>query len=111
MPSASVIPLLSSWEEYVALEPQGDIQGFARWIISKEKPAKERETKEQTHDFTPPADLDDTARGTLLIARLHRILRVLSKPVIKELGFTKDMEFTVLVHVAILDNPNKKELG
>lgn len=37
-------------------------------------------------------------------------MRVLSKPAIKSIGFTKDLEFGVLVHVAILNRPNKKEL-
>jgi DNA-binding MarR family transcriptional regulator len=54
--------------------------------------------------------LNDTAQGALLIARNHRFLRLFSKPVIKDLGFTKDVEFSAVVHVAIMDHPNKKEL-
>jgi DNA-binding MarR family transcriptional regulator len=54
--------------------------------------------------------LNETAQGAILIARNHRILRYFSKPVIKDLGFTKDVEFSTIVHVAIMDHPNKKEL-
>jgi DNA-binding MarR family transcriptional regulator len=101
----SVIPLLSEWENYTHENPEGDIRGFATWILAQHVPLQP----------PPPTninstDLNDTSQGALLIARLHRILRVLSKPIIKNLGFTKDMEFAVLVHVAIMDKPNKKEL-
>jgi DNA-binding MarR family transcriptional regulator len=136
----SVIPLLSAWEKYANENPDGDLTGFANWVIANDPasaqpqnqpqppiqgpPPTPRETptqaQPQTRPLTPPAAtpeippisaaLDDTARGALLIARNHRILRLLSKPVIKDLGFTKDVEFSAVVHVAIMDHPNKKEL-
>ena len=106
MASASVIPLLSSWEEYLTIEPSGSIEGFASWILTRQ-PYPPAPTPPAA---TPRSNLDDNAQSSLLIARLHRIMRVLSKPAIKSIGFTKDLEFTVLVHIAILTRPNKKEL-
>jgi DNA-binding MarR family transcriptional regulator len=106
MASASVIPLLSSWEEYIIIEPSGDIEGFARWILTRQPQAP----IPPPPVATPKSNLDVNAQSTLLIARLHRIIRVLSKPAIKSIGFSKDLEFAVLVHVAILNRPNKKEL-
>jgi DNA-binding MarR family transcriptional regulator len=100
MASASVIPLLSSWEEYISIKPDGDIRGFARWILDTEK----------TPPPAPPANPDDNTRIPLLISRLHRILHQLSKPIAKTLGLTNDMEFDLLVHIAIMDHPNKKQL-
>jgi DNA-binding MarR family transcriptional regulator len=101
MGAASVIPLLSSWEEYIAVDPQGDVQGFARWILRYENPPA-------APDAT--ADPGDNSRIPLLIARLHRILHALSKPIAKSLGLTNDLEFDLLVQIAIMDRPNKKEL-
>jgi len=119
----SVIPLLSAWEKYTTEQPDGDVTGFAKWVLANDPasaqtqnhpqpqnqaPAKNQPAAKPAPETTTP--LDDTAQGALLIARNHRILRLFSKPVIKDLGFTKDMEFSAVVHVAIMDHPNKKEL-
>jgi DNA-binding MarR family transcriptional regulator len=120
----SVIPLLSAWEKYTTEYPEGDVPGFAKWVLANDpasalsqneaqpSPQMQSHSPTQSRPPTPstPAGLDDTAQGALLIARNHRILRLFSKPVIKDLGFTKDMEFSAVVHVAIMDHPNKKEL-
>jgi hypothetical protein len=33
-PFPSVIPLLSSWEAYINANPQGNLQGFAHWLLT-----------------------------------------------------------------------------
>lgn len=124
----SVIPLLSAWEKFTTENPDGDVTGFARWVLAndpslaqqqqnqQQQLQQNQQPQQQPSQQPPPnrqpvsATLDDTAQGALLIARNHRILRLLSKPVIKDLGFTKDMEFAAVVHVAIMDHPNKKQL-
>lgn len=129
----SVIPLLSAWEKYTNEFPDGDLTGFAHWILASQPQSSQSQPPSPSLPFTDPnlisattttqpathtgtsatastAGLNDTAQGALLIARNHRILRLFSKPVIKDLGFTKDMEFSAVVHVAIMDHPNKKEL-
>jgi len=162
----SVIPLLSSWEAYIRVYPQGTLPGFGRWLLANSEVATDFEssiptlaayakkfTTDQSEIFigvpirsarpaaeplppegstTPPAhphppaqtpiqppaqsptqppqQLDATQQSTLLIVRLARILGFLSKPVMKRSGFTKDMEFAVLVQVKLMDRPNKKEL-
>ena len=151
--SPSVIPLLSSWEAYIRTFPQGNIKGFAHWLLANEEVAPEPEEMIPTlavyrrNSYTagiteflisptrrpnppaadplppdhrpnstpdpnahPPVDCDETAQSTLLITHLYRILGFHSKPVIKKLGFTKDMEFAVLVQVTLMGRPNKKEL-
>lgn len=126
--ASSVIPLLSSWENYLSTHPEGDIPGFARWVLSQQhtgpstpkpeqatrsagpSPSVQQSTAAPSSLIPPSAELDDNAQGALLITRLHGLLRLYSKPIIKELGFTKDLEFGVLVHVAIMNRPNKKEL-
>lgn len=39
MSTTSVIPLLSSWEQYTVLYPSGDLHGFAHWLLSRPNPA------------------------------------------------------------------------
>jgi DNA-binding MarR family transcriptional regulator len=102
--ATSVIPLLSEWEKYMRDHPDGDVPGFAHWVLAQQPP-------KTTPTQTPNLQIPTTAQAGMLIARLHRIMSMLSKPKIKSLGFTKDLEFAVLVHVAIMDQPNKKELG
>jgi DNA-binding MarR family transcriptional regulator len=116
--ATSVIPLLSEWEKYTQDHPGGDIPAFARWILAGEKsaaPAAPAPPATPAPTPTPQnanlnANLNDVAQAAPLITRNHRILRLFSKPIIKDLGFTKDIEFEAVVHVAIMDRPNKKEL-
>jgi DNA-binding MarR family transcriptional regulator len=124
LPASSVIPLLSKWEEYLSVHPDGDITGFARWVLATapKPPAETGRSASAGHsvptgnsvppscEIPVPAGLDATAQSALLISRIYRILQFLSKPVAKELGFTKPMEFSMLVQTAIMNRPNKKQL-
>jgi DNA-binding MarR family transcriptional regulator len=122
----SLIPLISSWEQYILTHPAGDLRDFGRWLqapVSQPPPAPQRSTPSpepapaEPDSFAPARlslginiDLDPGALGTLLVARLHMITHFLSKPVIRKLGFTKDAEFSVLIQVHLMNRPNKKEL-
>jgi DNA-binding MarR family transcriptional regulator len=132
----SIIPLISSWEQYILTHPAGDLRDFGRWLqlnpsttsrpSSTPEPASPHATpttaKPTPFIPVPPAvlqarqslatnlNLDASAVGTLLISRLGQINQFLSKPVIRDMGFTKDVEFGVLVQVLLMDRPNKKEL-
>jgi len=108
----SVIPLLSEWEKYSTENQNGDIPGFAKWVLANEKttgPATPA-SPHYTNPVTPAKPIPATAEAGLLIDRLHRLLGAISKPTIKSLGFPNEMEFVVLAHVAILNKPNKKQL-
>lgn len=105
--ASSIMPLLSRWEEYLNAHPDGDINGFARWILDigpRQKASTEpiEPSKEST--------LDPSAQSALLISRMARILQLRTKPVVKELGFTKPEEFSMLVQTAIMNRPNKKQV-
>ncbi|MBS1602118.1 MAG: winged helix DNA-binding protein [Bacteroidetes bacterium] len=133
------MPLLSKWEEYLNQFPEGDITGFARWVLATsattpaESPAPGHTSPAPGHTSTAPGhtspasghtsppieeqsapepatNLDSTAQSLLLISRLHRIVQFRSKPIVKYLGFTKPQEFSILVQTAIMNNPNKKQL-
>jgi DNA-binding MarR family transcriptional regulator len=142
---ASIIPLLTNWEEYIGQVPGGNLKGFAHWILSRPQtddtgdlsPSTGTSISTPAEIAIPPAetslptphlysagpagspgiaslglhiDLDETAQATLLITRLTRLLRVLSKPAMKKLGFVKEMEFGLLVQISLMDHPNKKEV-
>ena len=92
--ASSIMPILSKWEEYLNTHPNGDITGFAQWILGSNPP--------------PP---QDPALSPLLINRIYRILQLQSKPLVKELGLTTPEEYTMLVQTAILNRPNKKQLS
>jgi DNA-binding MarR family transcriptional regulator len=108
--ASSVIPLLSKWEEYLSTNPDGDITGFARWVLAVSPESSATTTPSPTPPSPDKVELDDTAQSLLLISRIHRILQFRSKPIAKELGFTKPMEFSMLLQVAIMNKPNKKQL-
>jgi len=123
--ASSIMPLLSKWEEYLNQSPDGDITGFAHWILTEAAPTAKSPaattgsptspalTQPATTQPTPPetpSNLDSTAQSLLLISRLHRIVQFRSKPIVKYLGFTKPQEFSILVQTAIMNNPNKKQL-
>src|SRR5579872_787034 len=105
--ATSVIPLLSQWEKYTSEHPEGDVPGFARWVLPQQ-PAQEpkppapplqpltSQTPQPTATPPPPSStLPTTAHSGLLIDRLHRLLSLRSKSIIKSLGFTKPQEFAV----------------
>jgi len=102
--ATSVIPLLSEWEKYIRDHPGGDIPGFAHWILANQP----------NQNPPPPSNADKqlppTSQASLFITRLFRIFSLLSKSRIKSFGLTNDLEFATLIHVAIMDQPNKKEL-
>jgi len=122
----SVIPLLSAWEKYTNENPDGDLPGFAKWVLAAHSPAtgspapQPEPATNKVPDNTAPtsqapagmpvANQADPGQAPGLIARNHDILRLLSKPVIKDLGLTKDVEFSAIALVAIMDHPNKKAL-
>jgi DNA-binding MarR family transcriptional regulator len=129
----SIIPLISSWEQYILTHPAGDLRDFGRWLQSQSHPQIQPQpnpliqptprTPTQSATGTPDpllharqslgasTDLDAPAYGTLLVNRLGNINLFLSKPIIRKLGFAKEVEFGVLIHVYLMDRPNKKELS
>ncbi len=137
----SIIPLISSWEQYVQNHPAGNLQDFGRWLQTTSQPtqppsaaktAPSSEARSPAPSANPSAtsapstpnplaharlvlgssaDLDAPAYGTLLVNRLGNINLFLSKPIIRKLGFAKEVEFGVLIQVYLMGHPNKKELS
>lgn len=133
----SIIPLISSWERYIDTHPAGDLHDFGRWLQTQSQsthsatapqpasfPASAKTSPPTTSTRTPDPlllasqslgaarpDLDASAYGALLVNRLGNINLFLSKPIIRKLGFAKEMEFGVLIQVFLMGHPNKKELS
>lgn len=136
----SIIPLISCWEQYILAHPAGDLHDFGRWLQTQSQPTPSATTP-QPPSFpasaknSPPAtstpttptpdplllasqslgtarpDLDASAYSTLLVNRLGNINLFVSKPIIRKLGFAKELEFGVLIQVYLMGHPNKKELS
>jgi MarR family 2-MHQ and catechol resistance regulon transcriptional repressor len=117
--AASVIPMITLWEEFLGKHADGDINQFARWIMQKDdaaeagtgllKPGVKPGIKKT--DGYATEDLNETSRVLLYLSKLHRYMQRKSKPVIKKLGFAKDHEYAMLTYIHLLKNPNKKELA
>ncbi|HMI63250.1 MAG TPA: MarR family winged helix-turn-helix transcriptional regulator [Puia sp.] len=114
--ASSVIPLLSKWEEYLGTNSDGDITGFARWLLSVARESSAAATPSSV-SATPGADAatsgpDSAAliQAPFLITHLYRELQQRSKPIAKQLGLTNSLELDMLVHIATLKDPNKKQV-
>jgi DNA-binding MarR family transcriptional regulator len=99
--ASSVIPLLSKWEEYLSTNPDGDITGFARWLLA---------ATPSPNSATSVPDSAAVIRAPFLITHLYRELQQRSKPIAKQLGLTNSLELDMLVHIAALKDPNKKQV-
>ncbi len=115
MPAASIVPLISLWEEYLQRHKNEDIQAFARWVIrekqSKTEPSSAEESKTEGSRVYAEVRLQDTEKAMLFIYRLQRLMDMKSKPVIKGIGFAKPHEYAMLAEICLLNNPNKKEIA
>jgi DNA-binding MarR family transcriptional regulator len=115
MTATSVVPLITLWEEFSQLNPSGDLQSFARWIIKEKQDspvttsAKKKKENFSKNDMN--LELKEESKAMLLIYRLHRFMEIRSKPVIKKIGFAKPQEYAMLAEVCLLRNPNKKEVA
>ncbi|HEY4290833.1 MAG TPA: MarR family winged helix-turn-helix transcriptional regulator [Puia sp.] len=104
--ASSVIPLLSKWEEYLSTNPDGDITGFARWVLA----ANSASPQQQPPTSAAAPDSPAAVQAPFLITHLYRDLQQRSKPIAKQLGLTNSLELDMLVHIATLTNPNKKQV-
>ena len=118
--ASSVIPLLSKWEEYLSTNPDGDITGFAHWVLTAASASDPAQPQHPTPlplpaaAPTPPAtsgpDPAAAIKAPFLITHLYRDLQLRSKPIAKQLGLTNSLELDMLVHIATLKDPNKKQV-
>jgi DNA-binding MarR family transcriptional regulator len=117
--ASSVIPLLSKWEEYLSTNPDGDITGFARWLlaVAPESSAPSAAATPSSNAATSGPNSATSGpnsaaviRAPFLITHLYRELQQRSKPIAKQLGLTNSLELDMLVHIAALKDPNKKQV-
>jgi DNA-binding MarR family transcriptional regulator len=113
--ASSVIPLLSKWEEYLSIIPDGDITGFASWVLAVTSASAPTQLAPPTaaavtSSSTSAPGSAAVIRAPFLITHLYRDLQLRSKPIAKQLGLTNSMELDMLVHIATLKDPNKKQV-
>ena len=109
--ASSIIPLLSKWEEYLSTNPDGDITGFAHWVLAATPAATAPAAATAATPTTSTQPQSATSiQVPFLITHLYRDLQQRSKPIAKQLGLTNSLELDMLVHIAALKNPNKKQV-
>ena len=114
MSVTSVVPLISLWEGFLSSHPNGNVQAFAQWILTKgnrnSTPAVKRKKLSSTAS-AKSGQMTDESKAMLLLYRLNKFIDLRSKPKIKEIGFAKPQEFAMLAEIYLLQKPNKKELA
>jgi len=105
MKNSSAIPLLQKWEAFLERNPGGDLNSFANWLLVN---GQEQQLKSGSPE---QANRGNAARAAILITRLQRYLGVYIRPVVKELGFTKEHEYNFLYQVSKMNKPNKNDLS
>jgi DNA-binding MarR family transcriptional regulator len=114
MPAASIVPLISLWEEYLQQHKNEDILAFARWVIKEKQTRMEPDSEElrtKGSQMYKDVELHDTEKAMLFIYRLQRFVEMNSKPLIKEIGFVNPNEYAMLAEICLLNSPNKKEIA
>ncbi|MDB5285838.1 MAG: hypothetical protein JWR05_787 [Mucilaginibacter sp.] len=112
--SKSILPLISLWEDFSTTNKRSDVKSFARWLLQNDIVAPEKNNSGLKIEITiasVTSELDEPARVMFLIARIHRLMQRIAKPVIKKLGFTKEHEYSMLTHIYLLKTPNKKQVA
>jgi DNA-binding MarR family transcriptional regulator len=102
---ASVIPLLELWEKFKVQKAKGNLEDFARWILTS-----------KTVEKRPPSTFKKTEAGNIerlamLISRLQKFLGLAVRPTLQELGFTKDNEYHFLYQIWKVGSTNKNDLS
>lgn len=112
MMTNSAIPVITLWEEFLKQHKEGDVIAFAHWVLKRGNPdsttVKEENPVTLNHSST---EMGDNEQAMLLIYRLHRLVEIKSKPIIKKIGFVKPLEYAMLAEIYLLKTPNKKEIA
>lgn len=99
----SIIPVVTAWERFVNIKPCESLHEFAKWILAETRASSETENPTNQK-------LENNGRAAQLIADLHKIMVIRTKPVLKSLGLVNEYEFSILYQVRLHKNANKKTI-
>jgi DNA-binding MarR family transcriptional regulator len=102
---ASVIPLLEKWEKFKSQKANGNLEDFAKWILT---PKVVEKKPPSAFKKTEPGNIE---RIAMLITRLQKHLGLAVKPTLQELGFTKEHEYHFLYQIWKVGVTNKNDLS
>ncbi|MDP9041279.1 MAG: hypothetical protein M3N30_04810, partial [Bacteroidota bacterium] len=105
MKKSSVIPLIEKWEVFSSENPQKDMYAFANWLLDS------RTENIQNKDGRPTDDRGNASTVAILITRLQKYLGLYIKPVISQLGFSREHEYNFLYQISRMDKPTKNNLS
>jgi DNA-binding MarR family transcriptional regulator len=109
MDKTSVVPLITLWEEFLEKMDKGDLEQFVRWVLTEGKiksaPAKKKISFTSKNGTET---IDENGKVLFLINRIDKFMQRNTKPVLKKLGFAREQEYSVLLQVNLIEQPNKK---
>jgi DNA-binding MarR family transcriptional regulator len=105
MKMTSVVPLLEKWEIFNRENSQKDMYDFAKWLLMSRDDTQKDQAKpvHQSHERA--------AQVAIQITRMQKYLALYVKPVVRQLGFTKEHEYNFLYQVSKMNKPNKNDLS
>lgn len=117
MESASAIPVLTHWEQFIKENPQGNIRGFANWLLTHTDPLETVIASEADPVMKSGLRLSEAfAAGKdflawLYMGRLIRYVKYYTKAVMSQFQLSGPDEFLFLTLINEMDRPTKKEVS
>lgn len=109
----SYIPLISTWEDYLAISKSPAITDFAMWILKQKKPEVANDqlgldtyVKSKTEEHNYAYKSSDAA---ILLWRMSKFIRYYTKPVLLENGLASQDDFGILAHIDYKKSCSKGE--
>ncbi len=114
--NTSYIKLITSWEEYLRTGGEPTVERYARYVLENVQttdgdPAywMSPDTQQYFHDNTSRFEYTQhSSEAATLIWRLHKFIRMYTKPIIQEMGLASNDEFAILATVDIQNQCSKK---
>src|SRR5258706_9535445 len=105
MKTSSVIPLFEKWDIFSSENPQKDIYAFAGWLLALREDVQNKEKRAAVDDR------ENASKVAVLITRLQKYLGLYIKPVISQLGFSREHEYNFLYQISRMEKPTKNNLS
>ncbi len=109
----SYLPLISEWENYIAITKKTDVRDFAFWLLNKETPQTDQGERALDTYFVANSEEYNysyrSSEAAFLIWRLGKFIRYYTKPALLENGLAGQDDFAILSHIDYKNSCSKRE--
>ncbi len=109
----SYLPLITAWENYIAISQKADVKDFAHWLLKKDNNSTQKGKKALDHYFDHNTEEHNYAHksseAAFLIWRLGKFIRYYTKPILLENGLAGQDDFAILSHIDYKKSCSKRE--